>query len=271
MTGGCQFPQSCQCTNNLKQIALGLLNYHDKFSSLPPSYVPDKNGKPMHSWRVLVLPNIEQDSLYRAYRFGEPWNSPNNSKLAAAGPPEYVCPGDRKSAGQGPTVTNYLAVTGPGTAWSSDKPSRPGPRRIVNDRRVLVVEVENSRINWIEPKDLTVDQAIAGLTSKSGPRISSGHDPRLANAVLADGESVELPSDMSPELLRIALTEDISHLYQHIPKEQIEAMRWELFDDYPYLWWQLVAWIASVVILLVHGIRYDNRKKKQEKAHAAGG
>ncbi len=259
----------CQCANNLKQIALGLQNYGDKCGCLPPPYVPDKNGKPMHSWRVLVLPYIEQGSLYQAYRFDEPWDGPNNSKLAAAANYAYVCSGDRTTSVQGQTATNYVAVTGKGTAWSSSKLSLSG--KLMDDHKILLVEVENSGINWMEPKDLTVDQAIAGLTSKSGPRISSGHDPRLANAVLADGELVELPTDLSPELLRVALTEDISHLYKHVPKEQIEAMRWELFDDYPYLWWRLAVWIASVVILLVHGVRYDNRKRMQEKAPTVGG
>ncbi len=258
----------CQCANNLKQLALGLQNYHDKSGCLPPSYAPDKNGKPMHSWRVLVLPYIEQGSLYQAYRFDEPWDGPNNSKLAAAANYAYVCSGDRTTSVQGQTATSYVAVTGKGTAWSSDKPLRRA-KPILSDRRVLLVEVENSGINWMEPRDLTVDQAIAGLASKSGPRISSGHDPRLANAVLADGELVELPSDLSPELLRIALTEDISHLYKHTPKEQIEAMRWELFDEYPYLWWRLVAWTALVVILLVHGIRYDWKRHHRPRAGGA--
>jgi hypothetical protein len=222
----------------------------------------------MHSWRVLVLPYLQYCGWYGYYSFDEPWNGSNNSKLASVGEVSvYICPGNRISPSQAPNATSYLAVTGPGTAWSSDKPSRPGPRRIVNDRRVLLVEVENSGINWMEPKDLTVDQAIAGLTCRSGPRISSGHDARLANAVLADGELVELPTDLSPELLRIALTEDISHLYKRIPRARIEEMR---FDYYPYPWFRLVAWIASVAILLVHGIRYDNQRKKQEKIATAG-
>ena len=188
------------CSNNLKQIALGLRDYRTAFSCLPPPLLPDKNGKPMHSWRVLVLPYLDHDDLYRRYRFNEPWNGPNNSKLATW-LKIYVCPGDRTITGQPPNATNYVAVTGTGTAWSSNI-SRPG-KPIANDHRVVLVEVENSGIPWMEPRDLTVDEAIAGLTSKSGPRISSGHDIRLANAVLADGEVVELPTNLSPELLRI--------------------------------------------------------------------
>ena len=116
----------CQCANNLKQIALGLQDYGDKCGCLPPPYVPDKNGKPMHSWRVLVLPYIQQGGLYQAYRFDEPWDGPNNSKLAAAANYAYVCSGDRTTSVQGQTATNYVAVTGKGTAWSSSKLSLSG-------------------------------------------------------------------------------------------------------------------------------------------------
>ena len=53
------------CANNLKQIALGLQAYHHRYGCLPPPYVPDKNGKPMHSWRVLVLPYFLREDVYQ--------------------------------------------------------------------------------------------------------------------------------------------------------------------------------------------------------------
>ena len=70
-----------QCSNNLKQIGLAFHNYHDSYGCLPPAYIPDGNGQPMHSWRVLILPFVEQSPLYDQYDFDEPWNGPNNSKL----------------------------------------------------------------------------------------------------------------------------------------------------------------------------------------------
>jgi hypothetical protein len=69
------------CSSNLKQIALALHNYHDTFGAFPPAYVADESGKPMHSWRVLILPFLESSPLYDKYRFDEPWDGPNNRQL----------------------------------------------------------------------------------------------------------------------------------------------------------------------------------------------
>jgi hypothetical protein len=68
-----------QCSNNLKPIGLALQIYHDQYGSFPPANIVDKDGRPMHSWRVLILPNIEQQKLYEAYNFDEPWDGPNKS------------------------------------------------------------------------------------------------------------------------------------------------------------------------------------------------
>ncbi len=72
------------CENNLRQIALALQNYHQANGCFPPAYVADKNGKPMHSWRVLILPYVGFDDLYKAYDFTEPWDGPNNKKTESA-------------------------------------------------------------------------------------------------------------------------------------------------------------------------------------------
>src|SRR5579864_1434043 len=59
-----------QCKNNLKYIGQALHNYHDTFGSFPPAYIADSNGRPMHSWRVLLLPFFDQAraTLYAKYR-----------------------------------------------------------------------------------------------------------------------------------------------------------------------------------------------------------
>ena len=67
-----------QCSNNLKQIGAGAAQVRSRNTGVfPPAFIPDKNGKPMHSWRVLILPYLERKGLYDQYRFNEPWDSPH--------------------------------------------------------------------------------------------------------------------------------------------------------------------------------------------------
>src|SRR5262245_18129478 len=96
-----------QCSNHLKQIGLALQNYHDVYGSLPPAYIADANGKPLHSWRVLILPFLGERNLYEAYQFDEPWNGPSNSKLAEQVPACYRCPS--RSGKQPKLETSYVA------------------------------------------------------------------------------------------------------------------------------------------------------------------
>src|SRR6478735_1777869 len=69
------------CANNLHSIAIAIQQYNDNYGCYPPPFIADADGKPMHSWRVLLLPYLEQKALHRQYRFDEPWDGPNNLKL----------------------------------------------------------------------------------------------------------------------------------------------------------------------------------------------
>ena len=129
--------------NNLKVINLALRNYESTYGCFPPAVVADEQGNAVHSWRTLILPyTFSYGSLYGAYSFREPWNGPSNSKLAASVPWAFYCPSDPPI--QGRPMTSYVAVTGPGTIWD-DRHSTGKPPRVV------VVEVANSNINWMEP------------------------------------------------------------------------------------------------------------------------
>ena len=80
-----------QCTNNLKQIGLAMHNYASANGAFPPAAIYDANGKPLLSWRVLILPYLEQDSLYKQFHLAEPWDSPHNKRtLLAQVPPLFT-------------------------------------------------------------------------------------------------------------------------------------------------------------------------------------
>jgi len=99
-----------QCSNNEKQIVLALHTYHDKHGALPPLYTVDDEGNPLHSWRVLILPHIEQKSLYDNIRLDEPWDSDHNRQFHDHMPMIYRCPG--MSLGNPRRDCSYSAVAG---------------------------------------------------------------------------------------------------------------------------------------------------------------
>src|SRR5437868_3063260 len=79
--------------NSLKQIALAMHNYLNVYGHLPPAAIRDKEGRPLLSWRVALLPFLEQDQLYKRFKLDEPWDSEHNKKLLAAMPKTYLRPG----------------------------------------------------------------------------------------------------------------------------------------------------------------------------------
>ncbi len=103
--------------NNLKQIGLALHNFHSTQEHFPARAYSRTEGKPLLSWRVLILPFIEQADLYSKFRLDEPWDSENNRKLIPLMPAIYQNP----SAPASPGMASYLAVCGKGLAFDGDR------------------------------------------------------------------------------------------------------------------------------------------------------
>ena len=172
----------------------------------PPAYIADENGKPMHSWRVLLLPYMEQGDLFDQYSFDEPWNGPNNSKLHDVLQwPLFECP----SVGRGEqgTDTSYMLVTGKGTAFDGDNETTFLDVADGLSNTVLIVEVANSDTHWMEPVDISLDEALARFTDKSKVKDCCNH-PGEINVSLMDGSThvIELP--VSAEDLKAIATID---------------------------------------------------------------
>lgn len=194
-----------RCVNNLKQIGIALMMYHDQHKSYPPAVVNDEHGVPMHSWRAILLPYFEDEGLQKLgkqYRFEEPWNGPNNRKLLQKAPAIFRCPNDSNSQGE----ASYLAVIGGETMWPGTKPMRI---REIDDgihKTIAVVECSDSGINWLEPRDLTFNDGAAGINKLTGrPGIRSFHTGG-ANTLFADGSVHFLYDDIKPDILRGLLT-----------------------------------------------------------------
>ncbi|MGE3313544.1 MAG: DUF1559 domain-containing protein [Planctomycetaceae bacterium] len=180
-----------QCLNRIRNTGLALEEYHATYNSFPPAFIADANGKPMHSWRVLILPYLDQAALYKRYRFDEPWDGPNNSQLRddLSFFKEFECP---ETAGQMPGHTSFLVVVGPETVFPGSTSTR---YEDITDgaTTLLLVEVENSGIHWMEPRDLHFEQVIAEKSV-----VSSKHE--FPNVAFVGFRAIPA----SPELLKPA-------------------------------------------------------------------
>lgn len=192
-----------QCANNLKQIALALHSYHERYGELPPAYVADQSGRPMHSWRVLLLPFLNSQSVYDAYDFREPWNGPHNIKLLSTGPGIFCCPS------QPPTTrfhrTNYCLVTGPGTMFPGKESIRLDDVTDGLEETLMLVEVANTDIPWTAPTDLDVRTMSVQGDASMPPHISSKH-VKGAQVAAGVGGAFLLNEDLSAETLRALMT-----------------------------------------------------------------
>ncbi|MBC8354060.1 MAG: DUF1559 domain-containing protein [Planctomycetes bacterium] len=143
-------PKRMMCSNNLKLLSLAMHYYHEEHGSFPPAYLPDKYGNPTHSWRVLILPYLEQTELYKQYDFGEPWNSPKNIQLVEQMPKAYHCPMDKENTPSG--YTHYVAVVGESTTWPNERGLAFKEIMDGSSNTVLLME-SNNAVPWTGPRD----------------------------------------------------------------------------------------------------------------------
>lgn len=142
-----------QSINNLKQIGLGILNYESAHKFFPQTGIRDKEGKPLLSWRVQILPYIDQMQLYKEFHLDEPWDSEHNQKLIPLMPGTYDSPNVMMGT-EGKTV--YLAPVSP---WSiiRDKPTRIADVLDGSSNTILLVEANlEQAVIWTKPEDLSV-------------------------------------------------------------------------------------------------------------------
>ncbi|MCH5377564.1 MAG: DUF1559 domain-containing protein [Planctomycetes bacterium] len=174
-----------QCSNNLKQIALAFHNYHDTYKSFPPAYIPDEDGNPKHSWRVLILPFLEQRALYEQYNFDEPWDSPNNKIVGNTAIPAYRCPSD-PSSGALPNQTNYMVVTGPNTVFNGGQAARMRDILDGTSNTIMVVETAGSGVSWSQPVDIDAGNVTFPVGARN-PNSTGSFHPGGINVAMCDG------------------------------------------------------------------------------------
>jgi hypothetical protein len=145
-----------QASNNMKQVALAMHNYHDTFNGFPSSAICDKKGKPLLSWRVSILPFIEQQELYKEFKLDEPWDSENNKKLIAKMPKTYALPNQKAADGK----THFRLFTGNGAVFDMVQQSKIQDIPDGTSNTVMVVESAEPTI-WSKPDDIEYDDKLA--------------------------------------------------------------------------------------------------------------
>ena len=185
-----------QCVNNLKQIALALHNYESAYKAFPPAYTVDPQGRPLHSWRTLILPYLELDPLYQTIDLSKPWDDPANAKARETVLHVFHCPA---AVGPGNTTT-YRAVTVPNGCFLPREPRRLAEITDALGSTLMVIEAgEEFAAPWMAPLD-----AGESLVMGFGPA-SKLHHAGGTNVGLVDG-SVRFLKANTPARVRRALT-----------------------------------------------------------------
>jgi hypothetical protein len=142
---------SVQSAHNLLQQALALHAYADAKGTLPPAAVYGMDGRPLLSWRVLLLPYLGHEDLFRKFKLDEPWDSPHNLPLLANMPEVYAPP--QGVATKEPHATFYQVFVGQGAAFEGKEGVRLSDFPDGRGDTFLVVEAGEA-VPWTKPQDL---------------------------------------------------------------------------------------------------------------------
>jgi hypothetical protein len=142
--------------NNLKQIGLAMHNYHDTNGAFPTPANYGKGDKPLLSWRVHLLPYLDQDALYKEFHLDEPWDSDHNKKLIARMPDVFRSSTDKKLAKDGKTT--YLVPLGKETMFPGGKGVRIADITDGTSNTIMVLDAADEKaVTWTKPDDLEID------------------------------------------------------------------------------------------------------------------
>ncbi len=191
-----------QCADRLRQLARALHEYHEEHGHFPAPALAGRDGTPLLSWRVAILPHLGYRSLFEQFHLDEPWDSIHNLGLLEEMPPEFACPA---GPGRRSVRTGYVVVIGPvtelGAINTAFEPGRGVDLREITDgtsNTLLVIE-SDSPVPWTKPDDLQWARG-GPLPPVSSPHAGGTH------ALLADGSARFLKNTIDPNILRGLLT-----------------------------------------------------------------
>jgi RNA polymerase sigma factor (sigma-70 family) len=187
---------------NLRHLGIALHNYHDTYGKFPAPAIYGKDGKALLSWRVALLPFVEQDNLFKQFKLDEPWDGPNNKRFLETMPAVYAPVG---APFKETDRTYYQAFVGKGAGFEPHKELKAADIRDGMSFTLWIVEAA-SPVPWTKPEDLPYvpDQALPKLGGLFGGDF---------NALFADGDVQFLSGKVDEKLLRAAITRDGDEVY----------------------------------------------------------
>jgi hypothetical protein len=185
--------------NKVKNIATALLAYHKDKGKFPPAATLSKEGKPLLSWRVQILPYLGHNFLYKQFRQNEPWDSEHNKKFIRRIPPSFRETQDDLNKG----TTPFQAPVGIATLFN---PGGTGTNsiQIINElsNTIMLVKVpEDKTAIWTKPEDWEIDISLPAKDLLKG----------FSNAIVfacADGEVKAIPLKEAEEKIKSMLVID---------------------------------------------------------------
>ena len=183
-----------------RSIMLAFHNYHDVKGSFPAHASYDNDGKPLLSWRVHILPFLEQQALYEQFHLDEPWDSTHNRQLISKMPHLYVDPSSARSLEEG--KTHYLGAKGESFVFKGTEKGKPlAGIRDGTSFTIMILQVNDQRATtWTKPDDWELDpkDTLAGL--------SGSMHPGGFLAGFADAHIEFISEDIDPKIFQHLLT-----------------------------------------------------------------
>lgn len=191
--------QRNMATNNLKQIGLAMHNFHDVHNRFPAASTKDGDGKPLLSWRVQLLPFLEEAPLFQEFHMDEPWDSPHNKALIPRMPKSLLAPGSKAGEGK----TNYIGLRHKNGIFHSEDGTRLRDITDGTSNTIMAVEADDDHaVIWTKPDDLEFDEK-KPHTGLGGLRTAG------FLTVFCDGAVQFIPSTIDAQtLVRLVLRND---------------------------------------------------------------
>ena len=205
--------------SKLRKIVLAMHNYHDAYGTMPPAYSVDEEGKPLLSWRVLILPFLDQNSLYKEFNLKEPWDSEANRLATSTIPAVYEDGLENKTRMQVVTGAETFDTEGVNLLKVTDGTSNT----------VAIVETDSEHaVIWSKPDDRSIDEM--NLLQNLVEEGENGFW-----AAFCDASLHFMPADMGEKQFMNSLRANDGNIVER-PSTNFDLLQYNPMDELPEFW-----------------------------------